>query len=132
MARATALLVALAASTCVAATIEGAVIAEPVVGAVDGLAGRSESGPARHDGVMETLTRVTAGATERRLRMVRRRVRSPQQRKHGGDRDDRCAQQPSPRVSSGQHPGQAIKFPVIHWTHLQTRGGRTTWSARPG
>jgi hypothetical protein len=132
MARATALLVALAASTCVAATIEGAVIAEPVVGAVDGLPGRSESRPSRHDGVMETLIRVTAGATERRLRMVCRRLHSPQHCKHGGDRDDRCAQQPSPRVSSGQHPGQTIKSPFIHQTHLQTRVGRTTWSAYPG
>jgi hypothetical protein len=37
MARATAVLVTLAASTSVVAAIEGAVIAEPVVGAVDGL-----------------------------------------------------------------------------------------------
>jgi len=71
-------LVALAASTFVVAAIEGAVIAEPVVGAVDGLPGRPASGPARHDGVMETLVRVMAGAAERGLRVVRRRLRSPQ------------------------------------------------------
>jgi hypothetical protein len=98
MARATAVLVALAASTFVVAAIEGAVIAEPVVGAVDGLPGRPASGPARHDSVMETLTRVPAGAAKWRLRVMCRRLRSPQQRKHGGDRYNRCAQQPSPRV----------------------------------
>src|SRR5829696_3728558 len=132
MTRATALLVALAASTCVAAAIEGAVIAEPVVGAVDGLAGRSASDPARHDAVMETLTRVTTGAAKGGLRMMCRRLRSPQPRKHGGDRYDRGAQQLSPRVSSAQHPGQTIKSPVIHQTHLQTRGERSTWSTHPG
>jgi hypothetical protein len=77
MARAAALLVTLAASTCVAAAIEGAVIAEPIVGAVDGLAGRSAADPARHDGVMEAPTRVTKGAAKWRLRMMCRRLRSP-------------------------------------------------------
>ncbi len=130
MARATALLVTLAASTCVAAAIEGAVIAEPVIGAVDGLAGRSAADPARHDGVMEAPTRVTTGAAKWRLRMMCRRLRSPRQRKHGGNRDNRRAQQP-PRVCSGQYPGQAIKSPVIHWTHLQTRSEGSTWRIHP-
>ena len=65
------MLVALTASPFGAAAIEGAVIPKAIVGAVDGLPGPSDSGAAREDGVMETLTRLTAGATERRLRMVR-------------------------------------------------------------
>jgi hypothetical protein len=125
-------LVALAASASVAAAVVGAVIAKSVVSAVDGLPGRPASGPARHDGVMKTLIRVAAGAAKWRHRMMCRCLRSPQQRKHGGDHYDRYAQQPSPRVSSGQHPGQTIKSPFIHQTHLQTRVGRTTWSAYPG
>ena len=126
------MLVTLAASTFVVAAIEGTVIAEPVVGAVDGLPGRPAASPARHDGVMETLTRVTADAAERGLRMMCRRLRSPQQRKHGGDRYDRCAQQPSPCLANGQHPSQAIKSPVIHQTHLQMLGEPSAWSAHPG
>lgn len=69
--RATAILVALAASPSVAAAIEGTVIAKAIVGTVDRLPGRSHSGSARDDGVMETLTCVTAGATKWRLSVVR-------------------------------------------------------------
>ena len=72
MTRATAVLVALTASTSVATIIEHAVIPEPGVGAVDGLAGSSNLGPARHDGEMETLARMTASATERGHHVVRR------------------------------------------------------------
>src|SRR5215207_9619011 len=132
MARATALLVALAASTFIATAIEGAVVAEPVVGAIDGLPGRPASGPARQNGVMETLVRVIAGAPEGGLCVVCRRLSSPQQRKHGGDGDGCYAQQPSPRASSGQHPSQAIKSPIIHQTHLQTRDEGPMWSDLPG
>jgi hypothetical protein len=57
-------LVTPAASTSVAAAIVGTVIREAVIGAVDGLAGRSAPDALDQDGVVETLTRVTAGATK--------------------------------------------------------------------
>ena len=126
------MLVALATSASVATAIEHAIIPEAIVGAVDSLPGRLGPGPARHDGVMEALVRVITGSPERRHGMMCRCLRSPQQRKHGGDRYDRCAQQPSPRVSGSQHPGQTIKSPIIHQTPLQSRCGRSTWSSHLG
>src|SRR5918997_3613189 len=64
MARAAAVLVALAESTSIATTIERPVIPEAVVGAVDSLPGRPRPASTRHDGVMKTLVRVITGPPE--------------------------------------------------------------------
>jgi hypothetical protein len=125
MARATAVLIALTASTFVVAAIEGAVIPKSIVGAVDGLPGQSASGAARDDGVMETLTRMTAGATKWRLRMVRCSSRTSHHRKRGGNRGDQTAECATSRRTLRQCPNYAVKLPVIHRTHLQTRRGRS-------
>ena len=80
MAKATAVLVALASSASVATAIERAIIPEAIVGAVDSLPGRSRPASAGHDGVMETLIRLITGVTERDLRMVRRCFRCAHRR----------------------------------------------------
>src|SRR5215216_2036209 len=101
MAGATAMLVALAASTAVTAAIEVAVIAETVVGAVDRLAGRSRSDPARHDGVMEALVRVVTGSPERRHGVVCHCFGFPHHGQRGGDRGNRSAVRPTARSALG-------------------------------
>lgn len=125
VARATAVLIALAVPTSVAAAIEAAVIAEPIVGAVDGLPGGARLAAARRDGVMETLIRVITGAAEGGLRMMPRCSRSANHREHGRNRRDHSSEHSTSRASSGQRPGQVIKSPVIHRTRLQSRRGRS-------
>jgi hypothetical protein len=121
-----------AAATFIAATIQRAVVSEPVIGAVDSFPGRSDSGPARDDGVMETLTRQSAGATERRLRVVRRSPRLSCYREQGGDRGDQSAERSTSRRMLRQRPGYDVKSAVIHSTHLPAQGGRSRASDRPG
>src|SRR5215217_3311622 len=65
IAKATAMLVALAAAASVVTAIELAVIPEAIVGAVDSLPGRSPPASAHCDSVVEALIRLIAGATER-------------------------------------------------------------------
>ena len=108
------MLITLAASTFIVTAIEGAVIAEAIFGAVDGLPGRSPPAPARRDGVMETLIRLITGATERDHRIVRRRLRFSHHREHGGEppRSNRGATlaatlrslAPGPRCQIAGHP----------------------------
>jgi hypothetical protein len=102
-------LIPLAEPTPIAAAIEGAIVPEPVVGAVDGLPRWSPSGAARHDSMMEALIRVITGAAKGGLGMMCRCPRDAQQREHGRDHRDGSTQQPSPRAPSGQRPGQAIE-----------------------
>ncbi len=89
------MLVALAASTSVATAIEGAVIAEAIVGAVDGLPGRSRPASARRDRVMEALIRVITGSPKRGHGMVCRCFRVPQHGQRGGERGDHSAERPT-------------------------------------
>ena len=119
MARATAVLVTLAASASVATAIEGAVIPESIVGAVDGLPGRSAPDAPYQDGVMETLTRVTAGATKWCPCMVRRSPRFSHHCKQGGNRGSQTAERPTSRDMLRQRPDHDVKSMVVHGDPLQ-------------
>ena len=125
------MLVTPAASTSVAAAIEGAVIPEAVVGAVDGLPGRSAPEALGQDGVMETLTRVPASSPKWRLCMARRSLPFSHHREHGDNRGSQTAEHPTSRRSLCQLPNHEVESPVIHMTHPRTRCGRSTPSDRP-
>src|SRR5829696_4879775 len=122
MARAAAVLVALAAATSVATAIERAVIAETIVRAVDSLPGRPHPDPARHDRVMEALIRVIAGSSERDQRVVRRCFRVPHHDQPGGKRGDHSAERPTSRRTLCQHPDRSVKSIVVHDDPLPYRG----------
>jgi len=92
-------LIAPAASTSIVAAIVGAVIPKSIVGAVDGLPRRSAPDALDQDGVMETLTRVTAGSTKWRLCMVRRSPCFSHHREQGGNRGRQTTERPTSRRS---------------------------------
>ena len=113
------MLVALAGPTPVAAAIEGAVISEAIVGAVDSLPGRPRPVPTDQDGMVETLTRETASATKWRPCMVRRSPRFSHHCEHGGNRGSQTAERPASRRTLRQLPDHDVKLMVVHGDPLQ-------------